>query len=673
MKNFDSDYFFKKEIKIVGSPQKFFAEKSDALDFQFFPEGGNLIAGLKNNVAFKAIGSNGLSRQVKIVVRDNEQTEVARATTNSLGMGVMIIAAVHGKHYSALVEGSNQKFDLPNPVASGFLIAVTNKKESDEIFVRVQSTESTPNRSHVTLVAHSRGKIGYMASSDLSKNLYFFKIAKEKLLHGIAHLTLFDAMGKPAAERLTFVDQLKPLAVSLSTVKQTFKPREKIQLNLKVVDATGKGVAGNFSLAVTDDSQMAIPPGSETISSSLLLSSDLRGYIENPGYYFNSENADARQALDVLLLTQGWRRFTWDKILDDKWPEIKFPIDQGLTVSGKMLDELSKKPIAGGKVVYLATATSNLNVTSTDDNGIFKFENVMFPDTAEVVLQGETKRGNKAVVFEIKEPGLEKINFSIPGFSTLPSDEQSYYLGEYQKRRTSDHFSPDGAAITLKAVEVSASRIVKQETTRMYGNGSKTINLKDYPSTDFAVHPLQLVQGRMAGVQVSGSGSSYSVTIRGAGSISGSSTPYIMIDNVPVDISTLNMIRTQDIESVSIFKGADAAVFGSKGANGAILFYTKRGGYTASKEQGIFNIRMGGYATSKEFYSPKYDVSSPETAAPDYRATIFWAPNVRTDSTGMTAVSFYNNDNETSVTCVLDGVSDHGITATSRFGYSVKK
>jgi TonB-dependent SusC/RagA subfamily outer membrane receptor len=675
MKNFNEELFSHREVKIfelnATAPQ---SASSQQIDVQFFPEGGALVSGLRSKVGYKAVRSDGLGEEIQIKVVDQNNTEITKSASNKMGMGFFNFVPKTGDQYFAVVASSGEKFKLPEPRASGFVMSVTNKEEQPDLVLRLQTNEMTPDKDQVYVLAQCRGVVSLMLKSDLSKNLTFVKIPKANLMSGITHLTLFNSRGVPVAERLIFYDQRDELTVTLIPDKKVYQPREKVVLAVRATDRDKNPVAANFSLSVTDDTQVALGADRESIISQLWLSSDLTGNIENAGYYFNTSNPDRQEALDVLLLTQGWRRFVWRDILSDRWPEMRFPIDQGLTVSGKLVDKFSKKPVAGGKVSLLNSKSGDLQVGKTLDDGAFRFDQLIWFDTADVVLQGENKRGNKFVEFEISKvtdvPCVYPVSGSIRSLSEF---EKSYIQKSIDRKHTDLEF--EEKSITLQGVEISGNRIERpqENNNKIYGQGATSLKMSDIPNVQSYQHPLQALQGRVAGLLITGSGTSFNAQIRGVGSISGATTPIFMIDNVQVDINTLGMLRPGDIESVEVFKGAEAAVFGAEGANGAILFYTKPGGAVKSPKEGIFNLLLAGYISPREFYAPRYDRALPAHKKPDTRPTLFWQPFVQTDSTGNATVTFYNHDNETTVTGVLEGISGFGKPGTAVLHYEINK
>lgn len=675
MKNFPTDYFFHKEIKIwqVNEPEMNTTKGADKLDLQFFPEGGELIASLRNRVAFKAVGIDGLGLKVKGKLVDDQNQTITTFESNAMGMGSFLFTPDAKTKYKTIVEQSDLVFDLPKAHENGTNMIVTNNSNLADVVVRIQTSE--PNKNAISYVlAQTRGVVSYATKIIISNTVMFVKIPKKNFPTGISQITLLNETGVPYAERLVYVENKAKLFVTLSSSKQSYKPRELVQLKLHVEDEEGKPVVSDFSLAACDSEQVLLDENAETIWSYLYLSSDLRGNIESPGYYFNENNTDRVEALDNLLLTQGWRRFLIRDALSQTWPSPKYKFEQGLTIKGKLLDKFNNKPIVDGKVTYLITSPiPDIKVIRTNTAGEFEFNHLTWFDIPQAVLQGETRKSSKLVKFvvdsvAIRPPYKNNIN---PISQSKNTYEREFIRKGLERRQIDKAFNFDQDAIVLDAVEVQGKKEESTGVIRMYGSGSSTIKVSENPGMENLLHPLQLLQGRMAGVQVTGSGLSWSVTIRGVGSIGGSNTPLILVNNIQVQMDNLSQVPVRDIESVDVWKGADAAVFGSEGANGVIAFYTKSGKSTYLPREGVYEISMRGFSSPREFYSPQYDVKKPEHAKPDKRVTLFWTPSIRTDSLGNVTISFYNHDNETTISCIANGISSSGSVGTTSYQYQI--
>lgn len=674
MKNFPDAYFYQREITILNPAGSTPTMVKEGIDLQFFPESGELLYDVRSKIAFKAIGPDGLSRKIKLRVFDDTDSLIVETESNALGMGAFVMLPTNGKKYFARINSTETKISLPTAKTSGFNIMATLSVNKPNITCRLQSTSMTAGKQGLTIVSHSRGIVNYVAKVDLSHNLAFVQIPKSSLLSGISTITLFTSTGQPVAERLVFVDHEDDLSIEVTMDKESkeYSVREKITIQLKVTDKENNPIVTNLSMAICDDQQVILDEENVSIKNYLLLTSDLIGHIENPGYYFNPLNGDRVEAVDYLLMTQGWRRFKWEEVLQNKWFSVQYPIDKGLSISGNLKDNLTKKPIQGGKVTYLSDdPKSDLQIAITGESGLFSLYNLIYYDTTNIVLQGENKRGNKGVLFEIKEDLNHPIKYNPKYVSkNLKEFEKSIIEKSLERKKIDAAYQFDEKTIILDEIEILADKIDEKAEAKVYGKGNATLVADEIPGSQTYLHPLQLLQGRVSGVLVSGSGLNYSITIRGVGSTT-NNTPLIMVDNITIDINSLAGIPVRNIESVEVFKGPEAAVFGSDGANGAVLFYTKKGSNWKPPVEGMYTLQRTGYHTAKEFYSPKYDVKRPEHVKPDIRPTIFWKPLIQTDENGLATISFYSNDNKSTMTGIIEGISSYGKLAHGKFHFKV--
>jgi hypothetical protein len=675
MRNGSADYFFHRQVKIWNAAASIpVARVPESIDLQFFPEGGELVDGVFSKVAYKAIGSDGLGRTVSGKIFDGP-TVVTEFKSNALGMGVVYITANRLKTYKAVLDGTGTEFYLPAVREDGISLSVSYSSKSPDVTVKlVASKSATVNTAYI--LAQTRGIICYSARVDLSTNIAIARIPKEQFPSGLSQITIIDQNGQPVSERLVFIDHKDHVRVTVAPGKGEYRPREKVVLDIHATDAGGQPVIGDFSMTVYDSEQVLDNNDSESITSYLLLSSELQGYIESPGYYFNGENADRLEALDYLLLTQGWRRFTIKEALTQNWETPGFKVEQGLTIKGNMVDRHRGKAVAGGKVSLLTLRPlPETHSKVTNAKGQFEFNDVIYFDTADVILQGETKNGSKSVriLLDNMLPPVSTIQ-PIALTGTQTEFERAFISKSVERKAIDKSYNLDDGKVTmLESVEIEAKREDSQDINpSAFGRGTVRVNVAGNPSMENQLHPLQLVQGRVAGVQVTGSGQNWNIMMQGIGSIKSGITPLIMIDDVPVALESLHTLSVQDIAGYTVWKGPDAAIFGSRGANGAIGFYTKRNDSTpVIRPEGSITYPDIGFWKDREFYTPRYDVEKPEHVKPDRRATLFWAPIIKTDSSGRATIQFYNHDLETRVRGVIEGISSTGISGSASFGYHI--
>ena len=677
MRNFPPEFFFTKEVKVwnADEPDAAPAPSSSDIDLQFFPEGGHLVAGIKSQVAFKAIASDGLHRNVSGQVFDAGGVRVAEFTSTHAGMGQFAFSPKHNESYVARIEQEEKTYPLPPVRETGFTIAFVPKFNAQEITIKLQTNPQTPHREAITVVAHNRGTPAFIAQANLTNNLYFVKIPKARLEHGLAHITIFDALGRPQANRLIFTFQASPLNIEIKTDHPETETRKPTVVEIHTRNADNQPVRAFVSLAATNNQEVLFDNTELTIENYLLLQSDVRGHIENPGYYFDTANHNRLEKLDVLLMTQGWIRFDWEKIVANQWPMIRHGIEQGITLQGTLRDDLSKKGVEGGKVMYVPIeGASDVAVAPTGREGRFVFDALTFYDSASVVLQGRNKKNKPFVLLETDPiyPNQDAAFKPRLFFTKLSEFERFIVQKGLERNKINAAYGFGDDVMILDEVEIKDRIIDERKENRIYQGATKSIRASEVPGAINLFHPLELLRG-VAGVHLRPNPPGYDVIIRGVGTIGGSTTPLVLLDNVPVNISTLNQLPVESIESVDLFTGAQATVFGSQGGNGVIAFFSKKGFSSPAKAKGIFSTRIGGYQVPAEFYVPRYDAARPEHVKPDRRTTVFWSPAVETDENGIARIEYYNGDEAISVRLQAEGITREGLIGAGTAIYRVKK
>ena len=694
MKNFSEETFFNQDFKIWQGKNKsrFTDDKVEKMtqvaDVQFFPEGGNSVIGIDSRIGYKALNILGKGVDVQGFVLDSGKDTVVAFQSEHLGMGVFNYTPEAQKTYTAFVkqsDGKYRQFSLPNAYEKGFTMAIDNQSNKEKIKVYISNNSPKPadKAAEIIVVAHQRGNMVFMAKGNDAQKAFSVSISKNKILDdGIIQITLIDAQGEPRCERLIFSNQNKHLNLKVSSDKTTYRTREKVTVNLEATDAEGKPVAGNFSVAVTDGSQVLAEPNQENLLTYLLLSSDvsnlnsgefystLRGNIEQPAYYFDKNNENANRYLDILMMTQGWRRFVWRDLMADKFPKMDNFLETGLSVTGKAIRPNGKisKDVTLTMMLKNGKLNPQFQMGETDSLGRYGFYGLDFNDSTNVFVQG------------MKQGGSKNLDITIDGQKPSPKVrivKIPYNPMEFDTKELADFLKKANDAVELEKklklsrdtqllneVVVKARKIEEPNARRIYGRASNTLKV-DQTLCGGVTNVLQMLQGRVAGVQVSPNGNGgYSVIIRGISSLTGSNDPLFLLDGMPVESDALLSINPCDVDNIDILKGADAAIFGSRASTGVIAILTKRGGntYDYSKDPvaGISTQKRVGYSVAREFFAPKYDVAIPDHIRPDFRSTLLWQPNIRTDVTGKATLTYWNTDANAKINIIVEGVSMQG-------------
>ena len=651
---------------------------SNETDVKFFPEGGDMINGISTRVAFKALGSDGLGIAVSGYISDQNNIRMSEFQSEHAGMGSFKIKPSSSSTYTAYItfkDGSEKAIPLPKVKTQGYVLTADNT-DPNELKIIISTTELDQPDSELTLVAQTNGQVQFVSKNKMNSRTFNASIPKSRFPTGILQLTLFSPKNEPVAERLVFINHSDFLKINVSTDKAEFQKREKVKLMLDVNDPKGKPTLGSFSIAIVDETKVPVDEASETsIISNLLLSSDLKGFIEQANYYFTDTSEAKVRQLDNLLLTQGWRRFEWKNILSNNYPTLVYGPERSMQVSGKVTS-LNGKPVIGGKVtLFSSSGTSILLDTLTDMNGLFRFDNLYFNDSTKFIVQARNERDKKNVeiyldripaqlVTKNKNEAMLEVNVNKSMFAYLKNSRAQY-----------DDLKRNGMIvrnILLDEVKVVDTKVEAKNSSNLNGAGRADAIIKaEQLQNCFDI--AQCIQGRIAGVMVM-NGIVYSM--RSMNSLSGPIPMQLVLDGAFLEPEFLSSINPNDVETIEILRsGANTAIYGSRGGGGVLIITTKRGennrGYK-NYAPGIAGYNPKGYYKGREFYSPNYNDPEINSKIADLRTTIYWNPNVISDSTGKASVEFFNSDGTGNYKAIVEGINVNGTIGRKIFRYSVK-
>lgn len=650
---------------------------SDKVDVQFFPEGGNLVNGNYSKIAFKAVGADGQGTEIKGTVTDNQNNQVCTFSSTHLGMGIFSFIPENGKSYKAKItyaDGSQNIVDLPAASDAGYSLSVGNSGK-DSILIKINPGRIVLNNIDETqilgLIGQSGGTIYYAAKTKPGSKFFITKVAKSKFPSGIVQFTLFSATAEPLNERLVFIQNDEGLKMDISTEKQTYARREKVKIDFWVKDKNGVPEIGSFSAAVTDETKVPVDEASETtIFSHFLLSSDIKGFVEKPNYYFVAPNQKTEADLDVLMLTQGYHRFEWKKLLNDSYPAIEYPAEKTLEISGHLKTPWGK-PVVNGKVMLMTTSGQIFLIdTVTDNNGLFCFRNLLFKDSVKFVIQGRTAKDRKNLLITldnlpVEYAGINKNSAELQvnineGQASFLQNSKMYYDGLVK-------YGVIKPTIMLNEVVIKAKKATVEQSENLNGPGNADQVIFGSDLMAVCARLTDCLQGRLFGV-IFRNDTAY--LIRGGGPM------LIVIDGSYADAGFLNDLNGSDIQSIEILKNIEyTSIYGSRGSGGVLIVTTKRGtggAFYKRDAPGIITYMPKGYYKARTFYSPQYDVAGTNAMATDLRSTVFWKPNLVTDDDGKASFSYFNTDNKGSYRVVIEGIDANGNLGRKVFHYKVE-
>lgn len=649
-------------------------------DIQFFPEGGDLIADMRNKIAFKAINEQGLGLDVKGEITDNTGKVITTMESQHAGMGFFALIPQAGQSYKASLAFSNgvkKTITLPEAKASGIALSATNDDPLN-ITLKISANDSyfsaNQNRNFY-IVARSKGVICYAAKATLTAQAFGASIPKDKFPTGIVQLTLFSSSGEPLTERLAFVYHPDVLKLTVSSDRKTYGTRQPVKMTVNA--STGEGpVQGNFSIAVVNEPAVPYDDNKEsTILGTFLLSSELKGYIENPNYYFSQTNEKKLADLDLLMLTQGYRKFSYQEILADKDPEIHFLPEQGMEFSGTLRTSTGM-PVSKGTLKMVVPQSRFYAEVMTDANGVFRFKNVNVPDSAEASITARTATGSRNMMIMLDGSAFPTVtkNINAPDEVLNIDSLLAPYLGNSQRQYRL-------ATQMLQEVVVKASPIRKTNHT-------------DYPAlTGLSMLADHVIDGDRFGgcnvmlscLQSAATGLTFMENNFYVTRVynSGLRVPVqIFLDGMPIEAAFVNNIIPSDVESVEVFLKDDMGLVNrTYGTNGVLSIYTKKDAkkpVTAEDLKKLFppnnvlTFHPLGFLKSREFYSPKYTTPESRTMGSDFRTTVYWNPRIFTDEKGNMAFDFYNGDNRGSYRAIIEGTDIDGNLVRSIYRYKVE-
>ena len=660
MQNFGPDQFFEKRLTVMNTLIAPEAKKKAAeYDLQFFPEGGDLVEGVANSVGFKVLGLDGKGIDLKGVIINQKNDTVARFQSSKFGMGKFAFTPLLNNTYKAIAGVTKKDIiikDLPAAKKQGFNITLTDN-ETDFLTLTV-GTNVKANQ--VYLFAHSGEKTLAAEVGTVSNGKAIFKIEKAKLNDGISHLTVFNETGQAVSERLYFKRPSQQLKIEGSTDFSKYGVRKKITVNLQLKNEKNEAENADLSVSIRKlDSLQGMDQ--HDILSYLWLSSELKGSIESPAYYFLNADKETNSALDNLLITQGWRRFAWNDVMNNSTALVKFlPDAQGHLINGT-LKSLNGRPRINA-YVYLGVPGNRLQfyTSATDTLGRFVFNTKDFYGANEIVVQTNT-RVDTASIIDIKSPFSERFSiFDYPELNFKPS-----LLKELQNHSLSMQVQNAYFANQLKKLNA-----LNVDTTNFFGKPYKTYKLDDY--TRFPIME-DVLREYVSEVFISKAQKDYRVKVLGGVDFLEES-PLVLLDGVPY----FNMNKVMEIDPKKVKKlevVRDQYYYGPAVFDGILNFTSYKPNFGASYiNPNAVVLDYEGMQIQREFYHPTYETDLQlNSRLPDFRNVLYWSPASKTDGKGKGEFSFFTSDLEGTYIGIINGLSENGVPGKSTFTFEVKK
>ena len=679
------DFIFQEPFFVYGENEMTRVKPTIAkrLQVNFFPEGGHWIAGVENKMAFVILDEMGLPVHTSITIKDPNQSKILTANVLHQGMGSFTMTPKHENYFAEIQTSTGAVFTFPLPPVQteGIQLSVQNTNPN-RIFVSVQRAEKFAEKySKVLVMAHMSGQLVYSTYLDFEEGLTTAPISKKNLPPGIMQITILDTSGTPLAERLAFVEHYEIKRPRLSFEKIQTAKRSENSWKLKADSL----LPSSISVLVKDaaiDGKIGLE---NTIASHLLLTSDIKGYVFDPGFYFQNKSIETLEKLDLLMMVHGWRKFTWKQILENETSVLRYPIESNLQIKGLVTKADRKEIIKDGKVSFVIKgedSTTYLIDAYLTDKGEFIVDSLNISGKAIVSYQATNQKKVNLVVdvkfypslYDTLDKATLKWKFDLDTL-TLANRNSALAKLLYDRLAVSD--TSTSKARFLGYVTVTSKKMSRMDSLqREYVSTFFEISDQtlEVPQDRGFVNIWQFLQREVVGLNVNPfePGGVTTVTFgRFSGMVLGTMNEdgsmnagaddgiTFFLNELPVPIGVIDAINPDEVAIAKIYKGVTGFPFGANA--GAIGIYTKKG-RTVTVNQKQFNFfEKKGYSMVREFYNVDYKKTPDYNKdAIDKRTTLYWNPKAKFDDKGEIKVRFFNSDLSQKYKIVVQGLDQKG-------------
>lgn len=575
------------------------------IQFSLFPEGGDLVCGIQSKVAFRALNEFGKPADIEGFVVNSKGKKVADFFSFHNGMGAFELTPTIGEKYFAKItkpEGIFEQYEIPKALERGYALSV-EKQNKDEILLNINATETE----ELSLIAQVRGKICYATAVNVKPGINKLTLPATSFPMGVAQFTLFDSKGIERAERLAFLNKNMQLNISVSTDKEKYLPREKVTLTLSVKDERGMPLPANLSLSVVNDQLLAFADDKQSnILSKMLLEYDIKDKVEDPNFYFDPTEPKADKALDYLLMTSGWRRFSWEKVLNGDLPKVHYASEKAI-ISGIVYNGYTGMPVANAKL-----KTSDGREVETDAEGNFTLTKVDLTHAFSLTMRADGYYHQNQQVYDY---GQNLIFYLYP--ENYYSHGKQYRLKPVKSKTGMLNTPPAcGAArmqfdlIEAEIVPMEDRAVIEESAQRHFNKHDKLADKLKAKAAEAGTDLNDIKKERTVGEKKKS-------------------------ETVVLGLMEMRDIRARNVQDK-----------GEENVEQATLYYR-----------------------AKQFASPVYRQNEFPEQRTDFRSTIYWNPGVETDRSGKAEISFWNSDDISSFRIIVEGIGIDGSVGRSEKTY----
>lgn len=675
----ETKYYYKENSLIRSTPKPLTAQTTISKGKRlvtFYPEGGHITQGLPSRVAYKIADSNGLPADDSITILDSKGNIVTSSKTLHDGMGVFSLPESWQGGYATITGAGQTQYALPPSRTQGADIHIGESADT-ALVININASNQYKGQT-LGLSLMCRNNLCYFQPVTLQGGDTIY-ISHSKFKDGVNQLTLFTPQGEVLSERLVWnKPQRQPLKINVTQNKDIYDPFSPIALNLNLADSTGNPLQSDFSISVRDaDTEMG--PDYHTMQTDMLLASEIKGYVNDPDYYFIDNSAERSQALDLLLMVQGWRRYSWSQMAGTEPTEITQPAEDGLTLFGNITKTQEAKSVLkkqgrvninfllerdkGTNIFYVETdssgnyalripnfygdASSVITITNNKSKRIYSdliinrnfspaprsYEPIELADTRDIDLwrKNDTDKAPRLFDWQDTIPNLFKddqklhmvsIKAKKPTLGYIPPIEQRRLIGENATKQFAAYYYD-----------------IPAELDKYLDKGEAVPDLFEWLSTVNPQYNYQFGTYHGKGIALI-----VDVDRRQEG-------------RAPSTLEDMLMHRFRSLVVIEDIERGNELIRTLLGpqydAHGGIIEYTPaRYGaiifaFTAQNEPPYYKrgtrwATIHGYSRCDDFYSPDYRTDIPPTPL-DHRRTLYWNPSLTTDKDGKASIILYSN------------------------------
>ncbi len=646
------------------------------ISVKFYPEGGDLIVGKKCRVAMLAVDDNGHPHEGEGFVMNEAGDVLASVQTDTLGRGIFEVVPDTGKltfqmrNLKKSTRRSVQYFTLPEAKREGCALAVD--AVSENMLATLQCTNKMCGNQLGYVMMHN-GNI-FRCDTLTAAPLIEIELDRQAMPEGVNQMTFFDSWGRIVAERLFFLCPKPDKGDSIRIVAKTskLKPCGKVELELRTKPNANLSFSAIDAQTMTNGKQ-------GNMKTWMLLSSEVRGYIHNVDYYFEKDDQEHRQNADLLMLTQGWRRYDW-RLMSERYSFRKAqPIEDQFYLFGKLNVFRKRNPVSNVHmyaILYNEKGQSLIGNTRTDSVGNYAFK-LPFIDgewklciytTRHFKKMDKEREKRKTYYVGIDRQFSPEARYLTPLEREIlhPLAPNAFVKKPFEELSEEDEFVPiTEKDHVLQNVTVKAKKRYftnddwrfkneaygRQYATLYYDIDKELDNILDKGEPvpllfDFLARKNSLFGYYYKGVEDEGD-------VSNLNRYDGRPIQWIIDNNDrPNLIVRPEELYMYEVKSMYIVPDDPRAE-----DNRAVIYIYLHTKFSTESNKGLRRTYFEGFNIPSTFKTEDYSVIPPMA---DFRRTIWWQPDIKTDEQGKAKVEFFNNSTCEEMYISVEGMTEDG-------------